>query len=258
VAGHFLIASMACGDLVASMPTPIDEEDSLVVSRIFAANGHEKRQVRPFVDVDEEGRIIRLNLQGNGLTVLPAEIGELTALRSLNLADNRLKDIPEAFERLIDLEDVWLQNNLIAALPEGLRFGRVKRVDLHSNVLAALPSNFDVTSVEDLDLSGNRLERLPPDFRYLHRLVRLDLRNNRLDSLDVDFSGLASLRTLDLAYNHLAYLDPSLQAIAPDFLDLAGNWLCPYLREDADSSALGMAEWLDETDRDWRETQRCP
>lgn len=258
VAGHFLIASMACGGLTEPSQTPIDEEDSLAVAGILAANGLADLQMRAVVDVDDDGRVIRLDLKDRGLTVLPAEIGRLTALIDADLADNRLKDIPKDFERLVDLEEVRLQGNLIASLPEGLRFQRVKRVDLHGNLLASLPSNFDVTSVETLDLSGNRLENLPADFRFLHRLVRLDLRNNRLDSLAVDVSALTSLRTLDLAFNQLVHLDSSLMAIAPDFLDLAGNRLCDYLREDADSSALRMAAWLDGMDRDWREGQSCP
>ena len=51
------------------------------------------------------------------LTVLPSEIGKLTALRHLNLEHNNLKTIPAEIGNLISLNELNLSCNLLDSIP---------------------------------------------------------------------------------------------------------------------------------------------
>lgn len=255
--GVFVLGSLACSDITGAA-YPMAREDSLALVEIFRANGFRVSAMRSAVEVGPDGRVLKLALPGQGVEVLPPEIGALDRMHTLDLGENKLDSLPLEMEKLVSLATLDLHHNGLSRLPDGLRFESLRVADLRDNHLTALPGNFDVTSVERLDLSGNQLTALPPDFRYLTRLTVLDLRQNHLESLDSGLGLLVNLATLDLSHNRLSALPPSLAGLDPAFLDVGFNRLCYPARAEADSATAALIDWLDAKDRDWRKDQNCP
>ena len=63
----------------------------------------------------------QLNLAGNRLRTLPAEIGKLVDLVELDVSSNLLERLPEGgIGRLAKLGELYLQDNQLSALPADL------------------------------------------------------------------------------------------------------------------------------------------
>ena len=83
-----------------------------------------------------------LDLSGEGLTVLPGEIGSLTNLTHLWLWGNQLTALPGEIGNLTNLTYLWLQGNQLTALPEEL--GKLKRLtdlSIYGNPLTFPPAS---------------------------------------------------------------------------------------------------------------------
>ncbi|KAG5190284.1 hypothetical protein JKP88DRAFT_299393 [Tribonema minus] len=114
-----------------------------------------------------------MNLSGNGLTALPAEMGRCVALQTLRLEQNRLSSLPDSLLRLPCLRRLNLRENSFAALPYA--FGELKRL-----------TSLDVSRcLEWLDVSSNMLSALPPTLPLMLALAHLDLDNNSMPHLAI-------------------------------------------------------------------------
>eukprot|EP00727_Mastigamoeba_balamuthi_P007175 m51a1_g3078 hypothetical protein (719) ;mRNA; r:50366-52701 len=157
-----------------------------------------------------------LDLTGNDLEELPAEVAGLACLRELRLGWNRLRRLPD-LSALRSLGVLVVQNNLLrqlhvslAALPYlaeldaggnplasvvvAAHCNALRRLCLESCGIAALPPEMrTLTALEDLDLGGNRLARLSPGVGALARLRRLNLSDNRLTRLPAELAACAQL-----------------------------------------------------------------
>lgn len=73
-----------------------------------------------------------LSLDGNGLTALPDELGNLRQLTSLGISFNDFRHIPEVLEKLTMLDKVAMAGNRLEVLNLGAltRMSQVKHVDL--------------------------------------------------------------------------------------------------------------------------------
>lgn len=101
-----------------------------------------------------------LRLNGNKLTALPDEIGNLTKLERIYLRDNKLSTLPKSIAACTEIEDVILANNNLNEFP---------------SVLLQLPK------LCNLDLSGNpNLKKLPDDISKMTSLRTLILRGTGL------------------------------------------------------------------------------
>ncbi len=60
---------------------------------------------------------VYLDLSGEGLTILPPDIGDLTALTTLDLGGNQLTALPPEIGDLTNLTYLDLRNNQLTALP---------------------------------------------------------------------------------------------------------------------------------------------
>jgi Leucine-rich repeat (LRR) protein len=101
------------------------------------------------------------------LTELPAEIGNLTSLRSLFLGDNQLTELPPEIGNLTSLKSLSLYRNQLTELPPEIgdlagleRLLRLtpKGLNLSHNLLTILPT--EITQLREewgIDLSGNPL-----------------------------------------------------------------------------------------------------
>ena len=66
----------------------------------------------------------RLDLKGLGLTALPPEIGQLTAVTELSLEGNQLTALPPEIGQLTALTELYLNDNQLTARSEERRVGK--------------------------------------------------------------------------------------------------------------------------------------
>ncbi|AJE21752.1 leucine-rich repeat-containing protein kinase family protein [Azotobacter chroococcum] len=147
-------------------------------------------------------RLEILNLSGNRLASLPADLPRLRKLRILFCSDNPFTTLPEVLGDCPQLEMVGFKANRIRHLPA-----------------AALPPQ-----LRWLILTDNRLERLPAELGDCSRLQKLMLAGNQLQSLPRHLAGLSRLELLRIAANRLETL-PGWLAELPrlSWLAFAGN-----------------------------------
>ena len=83
-----------------------------------------------------------LSLDHNNLTVLPAEIGFLTALENLTLHDNFLAELPAEIGFLTALQQLRLDRNRLRTLPDSIgNLACLTALHLDGNSLVALPAS---------------------------------------------------------------------------------------------------------------------
>jgi hypothetical protein len=143
-----------------------------------------------------------LNLSGNRLSELPAELSRFRKLRILFCSDNRFTQVPEVLGQLPQLEMIGFKANTIrdlpaAALPRALRW-----LILTDNQLAELPETLGkCTQLQKLMLAGNQLRRLPSSMADCQRLELLRLSANRFEQLPPWLLRLPRLTWLAFAGN---------------------------------------------------------
>jgi len=119
-------------------------------------------------------RSTHLSLDGLGLSSIPEQIGELTALTSLDLSVNQLTALPESIGGLNALTRLVLSFNQLTALPESIG---------------------GLNALTNLYLDGNRLTALPESIGGLNALTRLVLSFNQLTPSPALLDGLYELET---------------------------------------------------------------
>ncbi|WP_420441702.1 Ig-like domain-containing protein [Candidatus Palauibacter sp.] len=165
------------------------------------------------VRVDDRGRVVELSFLANGLEgEIPAELGDLTELRSLRFARHRHRltgPIPAQLANLANLESLLLYSNALEGEipPELGSLEALVQLRLHTNELeGAIPPELgDLSSLTDLSLQDNELEgAIPAELGDLAELRWLNLQHNRLQgSIPVELAALPRLRRLDIAGNRL-------------------------------------------------------
>lgn len=146
--------------------------------------------------------LTRLDLSNNRLTTVPPEIGQLTALMALYLHDNELTALPPEIGQLSSLTELYLNNNQLRALPPEIgQLSALRQLYLWGNFLQVLPPKLGLTLLEDVILDGNQLTALPDALQSCHELVRLSLIRNRLGQLPEWLLRLPKLTHLRLHEN---------------------------------------------------------
>lgn len=156
---------------------------------------------------DDSGRVVGLLLSNSLLSgKLPAEIGDLAALRWLDLGANQISGhLPPELGNLSNLEVIILSSNLLTG---------------------PLPSELGkLSALEVMNLSGNQLVgEIPPELGKLTNLRELALRYNQLaGEIPSELGSLTALRWLDLTGSMLSGdLPAGLRALSDQrVLDLA-------------------------------------
>ena len=62
-------------------------------------------------------KLEKLDLDGNKLTELPAEISDFRELRELSMSNNQLVGLPTSIQRLTKLKKLYLNGNKLTELP---------------------------------------------------------------------------------------------------------------------------------------------
>ena len=143
-----------------------------------------------------------LNLSGNRLSALPADLARLHKLRILFCSDNLFTSVPEVLGNCTQLEMIGFKSNRIQHLPAAALPPKLRWLILTDNRLQQLPTELgDCAYLQKLMLAGNRLRALPASLANLHRLELLRIAANRLEHLPAWLTGLPSLSWLAFAGN---------------------------------------------------------
>jgi hypothetical protein len=146
-----------------------------------------------------------LDLSGNRLSSLPADLPRLERLRIVFCSDNQFTELPEVLGQCPNLDMVGFKANAIRrvapdSLPEKLRW---------------------------LILTDNRIEELPAEIGRCTRLQKLMLAGNRLQALPGELAACTRLELLRIAANRLAELPGWLFSLPRlSWLAYAGNPFC--------------------------------
>jgi internalin A len=187
-----------------------------------------KLELRRYIEQAIEQELTELDLNGNQLSELPPEIGQLTSLTGLYLRDNQLNELPPEIGQLTDLTILYLRGNQLSELPPEIgQLTNLAELNLRGNQLGQLPPEIvQLTNLTSLVLSDNQLSELLPEIGQLTNLTRLYLRYNRLGELPPEIVQLTNLTSLDLRGNQFGQLPPEIvQLTNLTSLDLSGNQL---------------------------------
>ncbi len=194
-----------------------------------------------------DGRLVSLDLNYNEnvimptyckfkLDTLPANIGELDALKTLNLKNNKISTLPEEISDLDNLEKLILESNRLKSFPESI--GTLKNLEIlyaHHNQITSLPSSFvELTNLQVLWLHFNNISFLPVNLGNMINLETLWLHNNQIEEIPASIGELESLEWIRLEYNQLSSLPAEICNLGVDInggliinLSISDNKTCP-------------------------------
>ncbi|RHY32809.1 hypothetical protein DYB32_002230 [Aphanomyces invadans] len=167
----------------------------------------------------------KLDISYNELESLPADIGQLHALRLLSVRRNRLTALPASLSRLACLEILDVSSNALCSLRLGhdttnstaSSWGGLRALQalyVGDNNLATLPPDLSATpSLAYLDMVGNPVSRFPLSFRDCRALVMLDVSKCALKHLSTEFGSHPRAQVVQMSYNMLSHLPPSVAGL---------------------------------------------
>lgn len=167
----------------------------------------------------------RLDLTA-GLTEFPEEIFTLAdSLEVLNLSGNKLSALPADLARLHRLQVIFCSDNQFTTLPEVLgSCPQLSMVGFKANKIRTLPAAALPPALRWLILTDNELASLPAEIGQCQQLQKLMLAGNQLRQLPAQLADCRQLELLRIAANQLTEL-PSWLVAMPRlaWLAYAGN-----------------------------------
>jgi hypothetical protein len=183
--------------------------------------------------------ITRLDLSAN-LTELPEEVFALAdSLEVLNLSGNQLTRLPADLSRLHKLRILFCSNNPFTEVPDVLGdCPQLEMVGFKSCRIEQVPAASLPQRLRWLILTDNRVQHLPDELGNCSRLQKLMLAGNQLTALPHRLADCQNLELLRMAANRFEALPEWLLELPRlSWLAFAGN-PCVDSRETA---ALGTA-----------------
>jgi hypothetical protein len=177
--------------------------DTLNVRTILDRNGMESVPVSK-VATTVNGRVTILQFAYNPIStallpkqikVIPPELGNLTALKSLTASGNAFDSFPQQIGGCAGLETILADNNGMTKLPDSI----VK-----------------CTHLRFISLENNRLTQIPDSIGKLKKLKSLSITENHLTSLPSSMADLDSIQCLYIAGNRICTLPEPLIAWISD------------------------------------------
>lgn len=150
-----------------------------------------------------------LNLSHRDLKVIPAELSNLSSLRTLLLNDNQIIMPPEEISHLKNLECLSLEHNQLTLLPSlfSSLANSLQFLNLSDNPFMYLPPVVSqLVNLRSLWLENVRLTSFPSDVCSIVSLERLSLAGNSISEIGEEIGNLVNLRWLSLAKNELSHL----------------------------------------------------
>ena len=153
-----------------------------------------------------------LILAYNSLIRLPANIPDLKSLKNLDLLKNRLKELPENFGELKNLQTLNIRANPIIQLPESMeRLYNLTSLEIQYGNLTKLPANIGrLSKLKVLNLNDNFIEQLPESIVNLKNLKTLNLSSNQLIALPNHLGNMSALEDLNLNLNNIRRIPISI------------------------------------------------
>ena len=146
-----------------------------------------------------------LDLSGNALDALPADLARLHRLRIIFCSNNRFTELPAVLGQCAQLEMIGFRANRIRQVPGDALPPRLRALVLTDNQIDALPAAIGrCTQLQKLMLAGNRLHALPPEMAACTRLELLRIAANRFTALPGWLLALPRLAWLAYAGNPLS------------------------------------------------------
>ena len=90
------------------------------------------------VTINDENKVIGLNLIDKGLTNIPSEIGALTEMTFLELRSNSITSLPNSIDRLDKLSYLGLNNNQLTSLPSTIGITTLLDLSIERGYLASI------------------------------------------------------------------------------------------------------------------------
>ncbi len=159
--------------------------------------------------------LVHLSLDRNGLTELPAAIGQLNMLQTLSLKENKLTALPPTIAELNQLVTLkGSYNKLLSLPPEITRLDALEILDLHKNQISALPDDLgSMNKLYRLNLAHNALREVPESLTRLGAntpagvgQAELEIQNNPLTAQTRSFLDSFGLNyRIQVSYNMAAY-----------------------------------------------------
>lgn len=165
-----------------------------------------------------------------GLTEFPLEIFDLAdTLEILNLSGNALQSLPADLHRLPHLQVLFCSDNPFTELPTCLgRCENLKIIGFKANRIVQVPAEALPPRLRWLILTDNQIEELPQVLGECRSLQKLMLAGNRLKALPESLAQCERLELLRIAANQLTELPEWLLRLPSlAWLAFAGNPLCP-------------------------------
>ncbi|MEZ9868854.1 leucine-rich repeat-containing protein kinase family protein [Vibrio sp. 10N.261.51.A4] len=174
--------------------------------------------------------IKRLKLS-ESLTEFPLEIIELAdSLEILDLSGNQLSDLPAELSQLTNLRIIFASNNLFTHLPDVLgSLPKLEMVGFKTNQIKTVSEQSLPTQLRWLILTDNEIEILPSSLGERPRLQKLALAGNKIRVLPESMQNLSSLELVRLSANQLTEFPEFLIKLPKlAWLAFAGNPFCKH------------------------------
>ena len=179
-------------------------------------------------EIGQLEQLQNLHISENELTALPTEIGQLKQLRVLYAYDNHLTTLPAEISELAQLAELWIGGNQLTTLPSELfQLSQLRELRIGGNQLNKLPATISqLNQLEILDASGNQLSMLPIELGQLMKLIELEVDDNQLIKLPAELGLLERLQILGVSNNQLSVLPSELGQLTQLWdLNIEGNQL---------------------------------
>ena len=171
----------------------------------------------------------RINLSA-GLTEFPADLYRFAdSLEVLDLSGNQLSDLPADLHRFQKLKRLFLTSNNFSHIPAVLSLcPSLVMVSFKGNQLTEFAEETLPASLEWLILTDNQLTQLPSDFGRYTKLRKVAMAGNQLSSLPDSMQHCRDLGLLRLSLNQFEFFPDWLFELPKlAWLALGANPACP-------------------------------
>jgi hypothetical protein len=143
-----------------------------------------------------------LDLSGNALSALPADLPRLHQLRVIFCSDNQFTELPAVLGQCQKLRMIGFKANQIARVAPGALPGTLRWLVLTDNQLQSVPEDIGACdALQKLMLAGNQLQTLPDGLANCTRLELVRIAANQLKQFPHVLLGLPRISWLAFAGN---------------------------------------------------------